>query len=250
MALRPEEERCALALRRGLTERGRNSSFEPGTDPPDIDFTVEKKRWAVEVSGLHKYFPEHSEETTRLSASAPLRELTEKLGQDLPSAPPTLYVLRIDGPLTGTETRQLEIAAREYIRSGGTDRQTFDAAGRTGMFVVPLKVPNSQIVLSHVLDPILITGTRETIIADNHARLWYALNRMLDRKLSTLAGLRGWDRRVLMVHSTEFFATEEAVSDVLRANVGSEAGVDAVFLHDKQGNVYLVWDRDSLDRTH
>jgi hypothetical protein len=246
MALRPEEERCALALQRWLSEHGRDSSFMPGADPPDVDFVVENKRWAVEVSGLHKYFPEHSEDTTRLSSIAPLRELAEKLERELPSSPPTLYVLRVDGPLTGTETRQLEAEARGYIRSGRRERQTFDTAGRTGMFVVPLRVPESKLVLSLVLDPIPITGTRETIIADNHARLWYALTRMLARKLPMLAGLRGRDRKILMVHSTEFFATEETMSDALRATDVTEAGVDAVFLLDMQGNVYLVMEQPGL----
>jgi hypothetical protein len=247
MTLRPDEERCARALERWLLERGRPCLWTPGADPPDLDFTVETRRWAVEVSGLHKYFPEHAAEASRPSASAAIQELARKLDREVNAPPGVLYVLWVQGPLSGEEIRSLERSAAAYLRSGRTDRQMFDSMGRTGMWVLPVKSWGpTRVVASHVLDPLLRSGTRDANIADNNVRLQFALNRMLDRKIPTLAGLHDWDCRVLMIHSGEYFATPEAVGDALKSMVGVGDHIDGIFLKDMQGNVHVVFETGLL----
>ena len=80
--LRPEEAFAQQAFTKFL---GAVSS-EAGADPPDLVFTVDDKRWAVEVTTFHMYVQRSGQEASHAAFDSQVHKMRERLNKAVQGA--------------------------------------------------------------------------------------------------------------------------------------------------------------------
>lgn len=262
-----QEILSAEKLVQHLSAHGLSSKYsQVFPDPPDFLFEIHRpdssnETWAVEVTGLVQYLDNNGKEYRRNDFEPSLikrcRDLEEKHRSDFHHA----YAVAVVGPIDPKVNRTLEERIMSYVRSGVSEETALDGKeaynsalkdfGEGADLQDPmvqgiaqrLAVERQKVtiraypdhpkkglaLMSMVSGAAKLPGSDE-FVADLEASIQYAVDRMLEQKLPKLAGLTGYDRRVLLVWNDLSMAKSAEVEKAFRKHGLTEAdGIDGVF---------------------
>lgn len=246
--MKGNEERCARAFHGVLRRSGMESMWVPvANDPPDLLFTVEAQRWAVEVTELHQYMtlPERSEPESRHAFERPIERLCERIQKKAKFGAQRTYLIDFRGPIDRATSEIVEHRALEFMARGETGHRFLDAEpiahpdpvarhflkmeveGRARVRIEAFRGP-AKVICIYGPDGDVLGGDGEHFSSDIQATITHSMDRMLGDKLPKLRRLTGYDRRVLLLWREYPFATALTLASELASR--DLEGVDAVLL--------------------
>jgi hypothetical protein len=239
MVLKGVEEAAARALAKLFEDLKRPTTWNPGPDPPDLEFEIDGDgRWGVEVTELHQYFEKAGAEESRAAVDRPLIHMCERIRSQVKDQENSHYLLSVNGPIETPSPREIEERAVRYIRSGSREEQVLDEKG-----LVRIRAITSPVRVSYLvgLDPEARNADGLTLTANIRATLEYALNRVLAEKLPILRELSEYDRRVLLIWSQYLFAEPPLVKEILETKGLTKDQLDCILLV-ADGKIHWVAD--------
>lgn len=228
MALKATEPHAAKALEELVAGYGLPVSWKPGGDPPDLIFTGDGSKWAVEETQLHSYSGGPDKPASAQGYEIPIRKACRRIKAVASTLRPMGYIISISWPVASLP--ELESKALDYVRSGRTDRMYLAEDDSSYIKGVPTQRHRFELLIG----PKSATPSPDgkSHIADIGASVRYGLARVLGEKVPVLQQFPGYGRRVLLVTNRDFFVEPEdvvaALATIFAANPGWTQGLDAV----------------------
>ena len=241
--MKSEESKCAEMLKVFLDSEGHTVSFKNGPNPPDIVFHVGPEVWGVEHAVLCQYVSGQSTDLRR-SKSTSLREMEisdaeiyaagQRMKKNLeqrtdgrrqaswdvlmyfPIAKAHLRLIEneIVKAILDDDQAHVENLHDSRVHVHRSERSGFEIQMGTG-FYYRSTLPGSSDSSSDV-----------------QATVDYSVERALRRKQPTPSIARGFDRYVLLLQPSYYFADADHVSWTLQHNLTLTTAFDDIFLVD------------------
>jgi hypothetical protein len=228
MTIRGEESQAAERLVDFLRTTGRQQvSWIPGSDPPDLVFTVDCQRWAVEVTRTNQQVRTR---TRNFSMSRHgLDETLTKLGctikNDVANHCRHYYTLHLSAPASEdleSYRRRVRGAVVKHIKAGSTATLRLDPgelAAHAGT------APGIGVIVgSHKAHT--PSGGQLTDVAANLREM---LEEAWERKRPKFESLQGYDKRAMILFNQYLFADPHDVAALLPHVIGEAQQIELVF---------------------
>ena len=227
--MKPSEEWAKAQLSDYLTRRGLQFSCKEGENPPDLVFSVEGEKHAVEVTELHQYVDSGGEKST-ITVEHRLFHLVNKIDRET-SKRNRGYIVFLKGPLTEDQEREILAKAKQHILA--SKAELFSIGEKKECEVTPNSGKDTALAWIIFVDGTAKNPDSDVMLADIQGSIDYALGRILKEKVPRLKQFASWEKRVLVIVSEYFFADDENVRVGLQKRSAEIAPID---------EVYLAWD--------
>ncbi len=238
--LRPSERRAALALERLLLEAHCTVAWEKGPGQhlvPDLIFTVDGERWAVEETQLDQYIGDRGTPRSARALLADLEKLCQGIAKEAEAYPRAGYWMSAFAPVRPplSEIRQRALA---YIRSGETGKRVLDKEGSVTIRARPTHQdrPLAYSVQLHACVP---AADRCSFHGDVALNVERAIDRVLGEKRPRLRPLKGFARKVLVISKAYLHAELREVARAIAAKGLTADDLDAVLFLFLEDDVYV-----------
>lgn len=245
-AVRPEEEGAAERLKDLLRFRGHEKvSWEPGTNPPDLDFRVDGERWAVEVTRIDAQVRDGAGSRSREDADTKLMNFGRDLRRDTSEIRNQSYTLFLPRFPAGRNWSRWKNRIRkkviEFIESDESGSATFEEGSTAGIYAYG---PGDKFLIVPLLpDQVTPAGNAHyDIAAVQEESLDYALA----DKAKKMARLSGYQKKALILINRYFFGDDPGEAQRLLKKLMPSYGVfDLVFLFEASRGLSLVYAKPS-----
>jgi len=211
-------------------------SVERGDDPPDYAFTVDRKKWAVEVTGLIPQIMHEGKAHSRAGIDARTvgieeevrRDVLRRSGGDVHGA----YNLHLEAPFTKAEVREIVIRAAEYIMS--KDGGSMDLL-KDGNAIIERKKANGELTVGSIwsIRPFQrLADGRNSDAYDLKATLLQCLQYALGKKLPRMCKLQGYDKTVIVFWHEMSWYDQDDLETALGQVLPGQHGIDCFFYVD------------------
>ena len=240
--MRNDEKDAATAFSQFLAQRGIEHEWKQGDNPPDAVFIVGQERWAVEETGLHRYFSLEGQAQSDKAIDNPTHALTRVLNERCKINANTIYVLSLNGVYPfWKDSKELIAKIQEYIDSGNYEETSLDPPLELNPFpyweppsAVSIRAFDSKddiprIVVLSTKGATAVTPDGRAYVSSVFASVGYAITDILKKKGKVFARLNNYTRRILLLTRVYEFAETRIVRDVLAAHPlvqSYQAGID------------------------
>jgi hypothetical protein len=236
--MRNEEKYCAIELQDHLVYQGHVASFKDGSDPPDIEFVVDGKLWAVEHTQLFQYVEQSGEEASRAKIDSINLAVEDRLRAKSEGNRKASWLLALYGLIPSSDLRLIEDAALASILADSTSlfstvsnhlaelRRVDDSKGR--LFVFSMLSPATRVPKS------------AKVSADIQATIDYAIQNIFKAKAPTLSQLTQYHNRTLLIQSQYMFCDARNVGNAVSKYSLLRNGIDNIFLVRPEGVSQIV----------
>ena len=229
-----------------LKNCGIPSSWEEGSNPPDAVFKVSSERWAVEVTGLHRYVKWRGSIASETTIYAGLGPIIKELNDKISFPPNKLYLLTIMGTFPFRPLkRQIISRIKSYINSGQTDSEPLEQSESILIRAVELE-GQSGIELEIVGLGVNAMNADGKQASQVYPVVNFSIDQILGEKLPRLKTLLDYDRRILLIVREYFGAEAFIVKEILAQKELSQDSVDSVFLVSSENEIECVADSGLL----
>lgn len=225
--MREEEKYCANKLREYLVSQGYNAVFKDGSDPPDIEFTVDGHRWAVEHTQLFQYV-ESGKELSRNYIDATNLAVEPRLLEKTNGKRKSGWRLALYGHIEPKKFKLIERTAIKSIIADSID--PFSIISSQLAELIKVEDSNCQIIVYSMLPPSSKVPKSKSLSADIQATIDYAFQRILTSKAPTLGQLKEYDKRVLLIQSQYMFVNNSNLTKSVSTHIALKNGIDKIFL--------------------
>jgi len=227
MKLKNSEKVSGKTYSNYLCEKGINSTWHKGDDPPDLVFEFDGNKQAIEVTELHQYLENSEGEIELLTAWSHIDDICSKakaeLGEDLHKK----VTLCITIPLSVQERKKLFPEITSYIRQNQSG--TKKLFQRDNCWISSENGDPDVIGIISTSAGAKTPGTHTTI-ANVKTNLEYSLNRILESKLPRLKQLTYFNQRILLIFSQHMFGTVDRLQDAIRGFKPIPKYIDEIYL--------------------
>jgi hypothetical protein len=238
--LKEHEEFSAHLLKSFLQEPGKEVTYTPGADPPDMDFYVNGGKWAVEHTQLHLYTERDGYEISRKGIDSLIKTFSDRLKKKLREELECKWILAVKGPNSSADLLKVENAVAETIISERKINHTISNE-LYDLIMIPGEKPGIEIFStlgpkSKVPKINISTSTIQEVIN-------YSINRILKSKLPKFGKMVGYNKLVLLIESQYSYVTLDNVKRALSNHPELNALLSMVYLI-HHGEVYLLAEAD------
>jgi hypothetical protein len=236
--MRESEEISAKILSAFLKKAGYKVYFEDGDDPPDINFYVARKKWAVEHTQLHQYTDFNGNEISRIGIDSKLFSFEKYINQKFKNELEYQWILAINGPITKNQILKIEQEVVNILQKE-KNKKPFKHSNK--LYSIEKQInKNPKIVIFSMLSPSSRIPESENLTCDIQGQINYAVDRILRLKRPKFQRMVSYDKRVLLIENQYMFSTQENVTTGFSAYPGSLKEIDSVYLINYE-DVHLIY---------
>jgi len=241
--MKEHEEFSAHLLKSFLQEPGKDVTYTPGADPPDMDFYVDGGKWAVEHTQLHLYTERDGYEISRKGIDSLIKTFSDRLKKKLRKKLECKWILAVKGPNSRADLLEVEKAVVATIVRERNNNSFTISNELYYLTMIPDEDPEIEIIStlgpkSKVPKTNISTSTIQVIIN-------YSINRILKSKLPKFGKMVGYNKLVLLIESQYSYVTPDNVKRALSNHPELNALVSMVYLI-HLGEVYLLAEADEI----